>query len=107
LEKGHDVRILDLLQPRVHPRGKPAYVPDDVEFFAGDVADPDELARALVGAEAVFHLAAYQDYMPDFSHFIHTNAESTALIFELAVADPVRYPLAKVVIASSQAVSGE
>jgi len=107
LEHGYDVRVLDSLQPRVHPRGKPAYVPNDVEFLAGDVTDRDVVARALEGVDFVFHLAAYQDYMPDFSRFVHTNAESIALIFEIIVADPSRYPVAKIVLASSQAVSGE
>lgn len=107
LDKGYEVRILDSLQPRVHPRGKPDYLPAEAEFLQGDVADPGDLARALVGVEFVFHLAAYQDYMPDFSRFIHTNTESTALMFELIVADPRRYPVRKIVFASSQAVSGE
>jgi len=107
LEKGYDVRILDSLQPRVHPRGKPDYVPTEAEFIQGDVANPDDLSRALAGMDFVFHLAAYQDYMPDFSRFIHTNTESTALMFELIVADPKRYPVQKTVFASSQAVSGE
>ena len=55
----------------------------------------------------VFHLAASQDYMTDFSTFIHVNTESAALLFELAVADRRRYPVRKMVFASSQAVSGE
>ena len=107
LEKGYQVRILDSLQPRVHPRGKPDYVPAEVEFIKGDVADPGALARALDGVDYVFHLAAYQDYMPDFSRFIHTNTESAALMFELIVADPKHYPVQKIIFASSQAVSGE
>jgi dTDP-L-rhamnose 4-epimerase len=107
LEKGYEVRILDSLQPRVHPRGMPDYVPAEAEFIKGDVADPADLARALAGIDFVFHLAAYQDYLPDFSRFIHTNTESTALMFELIVADPGRYPVKKIVFASSQAVSGE
>jgi dTDP-L-rhamnose 4-epimerase len=107
LERGYEVRILDLLQERVHPHGKPAYLPAEAEFLKGDVADPSDLGRALAGVDAVFHLAAYQDYMADFSTFIHTNAESTALLFELVVADPARYPVRKVVLASSQSVSGE
>src|ERR1700737_4230812 len=85
LERGYEVRILDNLQPRVHPRGKPAFVPDRVEFIRGDGCDPGVLGRALEEVEYVFHLAAYQDYLPEFSRFVHTNAESAALLFELAV----------------------
>jgi len=107
LERGYEVRILDSLQPRVHPNGVPSYIPSEAELMIGDVADRDVLARALAGCDYVFHLAAYQDYQPDFSHFIHTNTESSALIFELAVGDPVRFPIQKIVFASSQAVSGE
>lgn len=107
LERGYRVRILDSLQPRVHPHGKPSWVPKEAEFIQGDVARPDDLATALAGSEAAIHLAAYQDYMPDFSRFIHTNTESSALLFELIVSDPKRYPVQKLVFASSQSVSGE
>lgn len=107
LEKGYRVRILDSLQPRVHPHGKPEWVPAEAEFLKGDVANPEDLGRALEGAAGVIHLAAYQDYMPEFSKFIHVNTESTALLFELAVADRRRYPVRKIVFASSQSVCGE
>jgi dTDP-L-rhamnose 4-epimerase len=107
LESGYQVRILDNLQPRVHPRGKPSWVPREAEFLQGDVANAHDLARALEGVSGVFHLAAYQDYLKDFSTFVHVNAESAALLFELIVADPIRYPVRKIVFASSQSVSGE
>jgi len=107
LEKGYHVRILDNLQRRVHPRGKPAWVPAQAEFVQGDAADRADLSRALQGMDYVVHLAAYQDYLPDFSRFIHTNAESSALLFELIVSDPKAYPVRKLVFASSQAVCGE
>lgn len=107
LNQGYEVRILDSLQPRVHPRGKPDYVPAEAEFIQGDVANREDLAKSLEGMDCVFHLAAYQDYLPDFSQFIHTNTESTALLFELIVADPKRFPVKRMVFASSQAVSGE
>jgi len=105
LERGYEVRVLDSLQPRVHPRGKPDYLPREVEFIHGDVANRDDLDKALHGVNRVVHLAAYQDYLPDFSSFIHTNTTSTALIFELIVAN--RYPIEKIVFASSQSVAGE
>ena len=107
LAEGYRVRILDALQPRVHPDGMPAWVPATAEFVRGDVSDPATLREALAGVDCVMHLAAYQDYLPEFSRFIHTNAESAALLFELIVADPRRYPVRKIVFASSQAVSGE
>jgi dTDP-L-rhamnose 4-epimerase len=105
LQRGYEVRILDSLQPRVHPNGKPTYLPADVDFVQGDVANPDDLSRALAGVNRVIHLAAYQDYLPDFSTFIHTNTESTALLFELIVAR--KLPVEKIVCASSQSVAGE
>jgi dTDP-L-rhamnose 4-epimerase len=107
LERGYSVRILDNLQPRVHPHGKPAWVPKEAEFIQGDVANPADLSRALEGVDYVLHLAAYQDYLPEFSQFIHTNAESAALLFELIVGDRTRYPVRKIVFASSQSVCGE
>ena len=105
LFKGYTVRILDKLQERVHPHGKPDYIPHEAEFIVGDVANHRDMAKALEGVDYVIHLAAYQDYLPDFSTFIHTNAESTALIYELIVAR--KLPIRKVVVASSQAIYGE
>jgi dTDP-L-rhamnose 4-epimerase len=55
--------------------------------------------------DVVFHEAAYQDYMPDYSKFIHTNVVSTALIYELI--RERKYRVKKVIIASSQAVYSE
>jgi dTDP-L-rhamnose 4-epimerase len=63
------------------------------------------MEQALSGVDFVMHLAAYQDYLPDFSTFVHTNAESTALIFELIVQR--KLPVRKLVFASSQSVAGE
>ena len=107
LERGYSVRILDNLQPRVHPHGKPAWVPREAEFILGDVANPADMSLALEGVDYVVHLAANQDYLPEFSQFIHTNAESAALLFQLMVGDRTRYPVRKIVFASSQAVCGE
>jgi dTDP-L-rhamnose 4-epimerase len=107
LQKGYQVRILDSLQPRVHPHGKPVWVPKEAEFIQGDVANRADLAPTLAGVDYVIHLAAHQDYLPDFSTFIHTNAESSALLFELIVSDPKCYPVCKIVFASSQSVCGE
>ncbi len=106
LERGHDVCILDSLTPPVHPGGRrPDYLPRQAEFVQGDVRDRQKLAAALEGVEIVFHLAAYQDYLTDFSTFASVNDGGTALLYELIVNEHL--PVRKVVLASSQAVYGE
>ena len=105
LKKGYDVTILDSLEKPVHMKGKPDYIPRQVRFIEGDVRKRDDVLKALEGVEAVYHFAAYQDYLPDFSKFFHVNSVGTALIYELIVEQ--KRPGRKGVGASSQAVSGE
>jgi dTDP-L-rhamnose 4-epimerase len=105
LELGHRVRVLDNLQKPVHLKGKPEYLSSAIEFIEGDARDRETMRAALRDVDAVYHLAAYQDYLNDFSTFFHVNAVSTALLYELIVAE--RLPVRKVVVASSQFVQGE
>jgi dTDP-L-rhamnose 4-epimerase len=106
LARGHAVRVLDALAPPVHTEGQvPAYLPAEVDFLYGDVRERAAWEGALDGVEAVFHFAAYQDYLPDFAKFFHVNAAGTALLYEVAVEK--RLPLRKIVVASSQAIYGE
>jgi dTDP-L-rhamnose 4-epimerase len=106
LAKGHTVRILDNLTPPVHlPDTWPDYLPATVERIAGDVRDRAAWETALVGVKAVIHLAAYQDYLPDFSKFFHVNCVGTALLYEIIVEK--KLPIQKIVVASSQASYGE
>ncbi|HXM22008.1 MAG TPA: NAD-dependent epimerase/dehydratase family protein [Terriglobales bacterium] len=105
LQDGFQVRVLDSLHGKVHPHGRPTYLPAGIEFIHGSVTDRETLWKALQGVDVVSHQAAYQDYMPDFSHFLQVNAVSTALIYELIV--QYRLPVMKVIVASSQAVYGE
>jgi dTDP-L-rhamnose 4-epimerase len=105
LSDGFQVRILDNLDPKVHPVGQSPPFPAQVEFIRGDVTDRATLRYALRDVDVVSHQAAYQDYMQDFSHFINVNVLGTALLYELIVED--RMKIAKVIVASSQAVYGE
>ncbi|MBM4423137.1 MAG: NAD-dependent epimerase/dehydratase family protein [Chloroflexi bacterium] len=106
LAQGHTVRILDNLTPPVHLAGQwPDYLPSGVETILGDVRDRSAWEAALPGVEAVIHLAAYQDYLPDFSKFFHVNCVGAALLYEIIVEK--RLPIQKIVVASSQASYGE
>ncbi|MDI6797065.1 MAG: NAD-dependent epimerase/dehydratase family protein [Desulfatibacillaceae bacterium] len=105
LAAGHSVRILDNLQKPVHLKGKPSWLSPEAEFVLGDVRSKADWEKCLPGMDAVFHFAAYQDYLPDFSTFFATNAVGTALLYEVAVEKGLE--LDRVVVASSQFVAGE
>ncbi len=104
LQHGYQVRVLDSLDPKIHPYGRPS-IRSGVELIRGDVTDREALLSALRDVDVVSHQAAYQDYMPDFSRFLHVNAAGTALIYELIVEKKLN--IKKVIVASSQAVYGE
>ena len=105
IELGHEVVVLDALTPPVHRGGPPPYLSPEVEFYEGDVRNEDLLRNLLRRVDAVYHLAAYQDYLPDFARFSDVNVVSTALLYQIIVAE--RLELARVVVASSQAAMGE
>lgn len=107
IKGGHRVRVLDNLQKTVHPKGPPVYLNSAVEFMQGDVREKTDWQKALAGIDAVYHLAAYQDYLTDFATFFHTNAVSTALLYEVLVETGQYRDIRKVIVAASQAVMGE
>jgi len=105
LAGGHDVVVLDALTPPVHRDGRPSYLSPGADFYQGDTRHRDLVTNLLRRVDAVYHFAAYQDYLPDFSRFSDVNVVSTALLYEIIVAE--RLDLARVVVASSQSAMGE
>jgi dTDP-L-rhamnose 4-epimerase len=105
LAQGHQLRVFDNLKPPVHKEGLPFNMPEGAELMQGDVTHKGQMSEALDGIDAVYHLAAYQDYLPDFSTFFNVNAGGTALLYEIIVEKDL--PIQKVVVASSQAAYGE
>ncbi len=106
LQAGYQVKILDCLKKPVHLKGFPDYIDKSkVEFIYGDVRDKAVMTYALSGVDIVFHIAAYQDYLPDYSTFSHVNTYSTSLLYEII--EEKKYPIRKIIVASSQAVMGE
>ncbi|MDE2768507.1 MAG: NAD-dependent epimerase/dehydratase family protein [Chloroflexota bacterium] len=105
LRCGYTVTVLDSLESRVHPDRSWPECLAAVRCVRGDVTQRDDWLVALDDADAVIHLAAYQDYQADFSRFARVNDAGTALLYELLVER--RQPVQRVVVASSQAVYGE
>ena len=104
LKEGYKVRVLDSLQKPIHD-AIPEYLDERIEFMAGSATDVRAITEALQGVDYVYHLAAFQDYLPYFSRFVDVNVSSTARIYELIVRDNL--PIKKVIVASSQATLGE
>lgn len=107
---GHAVRILDALVPQVHGPNPcwPARLPLGVEQLRGDVADPATWRVALQGMDAVYHLAAevgVGQSMYDIVRYVNANTVGTAVFLELLTTG--KYPLRKVVVASSMSIYGE
>lgn len=105
IKEGHKVIILDNLSEPVHINREPYYINPKADLIIGDVTQKKDFEKALCDVDIVFHLAAYQDYMNDFSKFFYTNTVSTALLYEIIVEKKLN--IKKVIIASSQAVYGE
>ena len=105
LQRNWEVTVLDSLESRVHGPAPKLNFPPGVRFLRGDVRDKAAWEKGLEGTEVVFHQAAYQDYMTDYSTFFHSNVVGTALLFE--VIRQRHLNIRKVIVASSQAVYGE
>jgi dTDP-L-rhamnose 4-epimerase len=105
IAEGHHVVVLDALTRPVHQNGKPSYLTPGAELYIGDVRNRELVANLLRRVDAVYHFAAYQDYLTDFARFTDVNVTSTAMIYEIIVTE--RLDLNRVVVASSQAAMGE
>src|SRR5262249_7180731 len=58
LAAGHAVRVLDNLDPQVHPHGPPEYLAPEADLVRGDVRDRGLLERTVADVDAVVHAAA-------------------------------------------------
>ncbi len=107
LADGHQVRILDSLDPQVHD-GIPAYLSREAELVVGDVRDRDAVAGALKDVDALVHLAAavgIGQSMYELERFSSVNTVGAAVVLEQAI--EVRDRLTKIVVSSSNTIYGE
>lgn len=98
---GYRVRVLDDLSS-----GERTNLAASVEFLAGDVTDPEIVARAVVGCDVVIHLAALVSVPQSLQEPVHThhvNTTGTVTVLDAARLAGVR----RFVLASTCAVYGD
>jgi dTDP-L-rhamnose 4-epimerase len=107
LREGHDVRVLDSLDPQVHD-GVPSYLSPEAELVQADVRDREAVRDCLRDVELLVHLAAavgVGQSMYEIERYTSINTLGAAVVLEEAVA--ARAQLAKTVVASSMSIYGE
>ena len=109
VKKGCHVRILDCLDPQVHPqRKRPGYLNPQAELKIGDVRRPLDVRRALEGMDAVYHFAAavgVGQSMYEVNHYVDANSRGAAVLLEEIIRSRKRPK--KMVVASSMSIYGE
>lgn len=107
IARGARVRILDNLEPQVHPGGqRPGYLHPEAELIVGDVRNKRAVLAALEGIDAVYHLAArvgVGQSMYQIEGYTSVNAVGTAVLLEALFDRPVK----RLIVASSMSIYGE
>lgn len=113
LEAGHQVRILDNLEPQVHGElrergGKPSYLNPEAELIIGDIRDPMAVRNALRGVDVLFHEAAMVGVgqsMYEITQYTDVNTNGAAVVLQEIV--NLKERPRKMIVASSMSIYGE
>lgn len=110
IERGHSVRLLDLIHPQIHPDAPqpPAYLNPAAALLVGDMRDERLVNRALHDVDVVFHFAAYTGVgqsMYQMREYLDVNVTGTAVLLEQILRQTKRPQ--KLILSSSRAVYGE
>ncbi|MDX1648509.1 MAG: NAD-dependent epimerase/dehydratase family protein [Myxococcota bacterium] len=110
LAQGHQVRVLDALDPQVHgpERSRPGHLDPRAELLVGDVRDRELVARALEDVDVVSHQAAavgVGQSMYEIERYVSVNAVGAAVLLEEVVARRDR--IRRLTVASSMSIYGE
>lgn len=114
IDKGYQVVVLDNLSPQIHgdnpAQTSPLYrsIKDKVNFIKGSVTSRADWEEALLGVDAIVHLAAETgtgQSMYEIEKYTKVNIGGTSLMLDiLANSD---HNVKKIVVAASRAIYGE
>lgn len=94
LDSGYNCSVFDIMDFNDKP--------EDVDFYQGDIRNPDAIARACENVDVVFHNVAQVPLAKDKSLFEEVNIAGTENLLEACV----KHKVGKVVYTSSSAVYG-
>lgn len=115
IDAGHEITVLDNLSEQIHGNtpeiSSPLYlgIKDKVRFIKGTVTVEADWRAALVGQDAVVHLAAETgtgQSMYEIRRYVDVNIGGTALLLDLLAGGEFS-AVKKVVVASSRSIYGE
>ena len=110
LVKGHEVRILDNLEPQVYGSisTPPAYLSKNIEFQKGNITEEKDIEKVIEDVEVIFHDAAMVGVgqsMYQITRYVNTNTLGTAKLLDALVNK--ENCVKKLIIASSMSNYGE
>jgi|Deesub1362A_J573_1020465.scaffolds.fasta_scaffold00098_105 dTDP-L-rhamnose 4-epimerase len=108
VDEGHEVTIIDNLEPQVHPKGAPEYVNREAKFILGDVRDREKIEELVEDSDVIFHEAAMVGVgqsMYQIEKYLETNVIGTGRLLEILANK--EHNVKKLVVASSMSIYGE
>jgi len=113
IKKGYIVTVLDNLSEQIHGRNPDTSflyksIINKVIFIRGDVTKREDWTKALIGQDAVIHLAAETGIgqsMYEIYKYSNVNIGGSALFLDILANS--RHQIKKIIVASSRAIYGE
>ena len=113
IKKGYIVTVLDNLSEQIHGRNPDISflyksIINKVIFIRGDVTNREDWTKALIGQDAVIHLAAETGIgqsMYEIYKYSNVNIGGSALFLDILANS--RHQIKKIIVASSRAIYGE
>ena len=107
VEDGHEVAVLDNLEPQVHRGSKPDYLNASAEYMFSDIRDRDALKNALDGVEVIFHEASrvgVGQSMYEIQKYVDSNTLGTAVMLDILANE--EHDVKKMMVPSSMSENG-
>ncbi len=108
VNRGHNVTVLDSLEPQVHQGKVPAYLNPKAKLVQGSVLDRALFASLIKDTEVIFHEASavgVGQSMYQIAHYMEANVQGTATLLDILVNE--KHKVKKIIVAASMSSYGE